>query len=286
MDGRLAFGAMTATGRVVGSVAELWRYPVKSMRGTSQPRLEVTRQGSVGDRVLALRDLTNGRIASCKRFPRLLEFRATLDDGQRRIRIEGPDGLAMWADDPTTSGHISRIIGRQVQLESQPAHDDKADIDRRTVFGDVPVTQMKPEWTAETMPDYFALRPGSFFEIGAVSVVASGSLERLGRLSGGGAAVDRRRFRSNVLIDTGPGSGQFVEEGWIGGSLRIGAKVVLDQFEPILWCVTATLAQEELLRDPGVLRTTARQHGGCLGTYATVRQAGEIRVGDPVVFER
>jgi uncharacterized protein YcbX len=277
---------MTAAGQVVGSVAELWRYPVKSMRGTSRSRLELTRRGSAGDRVLALRDTTNGRIATCKRFPRLLEFRATLDDGDGRVRVEGPDGFAMSADDPAASAHISRIIGRQVHLESRPGLDNKADIDPRTVFGDVPVSQMKPDWTPETMPDHFALRPGSFFEIGAVSVLASGSLERLGRLSGGAAATDRRRFRSNVLIDTGPGSERFVEEEWIGGSLRIGAHVVLDHFEPILWCVTATLAQEELPRDPGVLRTTARQHGGCLGTYAAVRVPGEIRVGDPVVFER
>lgn len=277
---------MTAADRIVGKVAELWRYPVKSMRGTRLPRLQLSQQGSVGDRVLALRDLTNGRIASCKRLPRLLQFRATLSDCDGRIRIEGPGRFAMWADDPAASGHISSIIGRQVQLESRPEPDGKADIDRRTVFGDVPVSQMKPEWTPESMPDFFALRPDSFFEIGAVSVLASGSLERLGRLSGGAAAVDRRRFRSNVLIDTGPGSERFVEEEWVGGSLRIGAQVVLDQFEPILWCVTATLAQEDLPRDLGVLRTTARQHGGCLGTYAAVRQPGEIRVGDPVVFER
>jgi hypothetical protein len=53
---------------------------------------------------------------------------------------------------------------------------------RTTVFGDVPISDMKPEWTAETMPDHFQLRSGTFFEIGAMSQLATGSVERLRRL--------------------------------------------------------------------------------------------------------
>jgi hypothetical protein len=68
----------------------------------------MTKHGSSGDRALALRDLTSGRIASCKRCPRLLEFRAVLAEGADkddpgRIRIEGPDGISLHADDPTVS---------------------------------------------------------------------------------------------------------------------------------------------------------------------------------------
>jgi hypothetical protein len=42
--------------------------------------------------------------------------------------------------------------------------------------------------------------------------------------------------------------------------------VVLDEFQPTLWCVASTLAQEELPRDRSVLRTTAPYHSGCLGS--------------------
>ena len=279
---------MTPGGRLVGTVAELWRYPVKSMRGTMVAQLSVTKDGSSGDRVLALRDLTNGRIASCKRFPRLLEFQAVIEDGPAapgRIRIDGPDGLVLYADDPAASERISRIIGRAVRLEAGAGQDEKAEIDRSTVFGDVPVSQMKPDWTPDTMPDFFQLRSGSFFEIGAVSLLATGSLDRLRRLQGGTAVIDRRRFRPNLLIDTGPDSERFVEEEWIGGALGVGDEVVFGEFDPILWCVTATLAQEELPRDLSVLRTTAQQHGGCVGIYASVKTPGAIRVGDPVVLD-
>jgi hypothetical protein len=81
----------------VGTVAELWRYPVKSMLGSMASELFMTRNGAVGDRGWALRDLKSGRIASAKRFPRLLDFRASYEieptpETTGRIRIETPDG--------------------------------------------------------------------------------------------------------------------------------------------------------------------------------------------------
>jgi hypothetical protein len=67
------------------------------------------------------------------------------------------------------------------------------------MFGDVPVSTMKPDWTPETMPDYFQLKSDSFFEIGAVFVLASGSGDHLRDLGHDrpGAAIPRgRRFDS------------------------------------------------------------------------------------------
>jgi MOSC domain-containing protein len=143
---------------------------------------------------------------------------------------------------------------------------------------------MKPDWTPETMPDYFQLMSGTFFEIGAVYVLGSGSVDHLRELQGGTALIDRRRFRPNLYIDTGPSADRFVEDEWVGGALAVGRALVLDEFQPTLWCVTSTLAQEELPRDHSVLRTTARHHKGCLGVYASVRSPGTVRVGDPVVL--
>jgi len=59
-------------------------------------------------------------------------------------------------------------------LENQPRSVERTDINRETVFGDVPVNKFKPDWTPETMPDYLQLMKESFFEIVAVFVVAMG----------------------------------------------------------------------------------------------------------------
>lgn len=280
------------TKRFVGTVGELWRYPVKSMRGSTVAELMVTERGGVGDRAWALRDPTSGRIASAKRFPRLLEFRAVYEveptlTTRGRVRIEAPSGRAVYAEDPEASELISSTVGRRLRLESQADVDEKTGIDRSTVFGDVPVAQMKPDWTPATMPDYFQLKSGTFFEIGAVYLLASGSVARLRRLQGGTAQIDRRRFRPNLYIDTGDGGSEgdsFVEDAWLGGAMAVGEFLVLDDFQPTLWCVTSTLAQEELPSDRSVLRTAARHHGGCLGVYASVRAPGRVRVGDPAIL--
>ena len=60
--------------------------------------------------------------------------------------------------------------------------------------------------------------------------------------------------------------------------------LVLDDFQQTLWCVTSTLAQEELPSDRSVLRTAVEHHGGCLGVYASVRAPGRVRLGDPVIL--
>jgi uncharacterized protein len=281
----------TRRGAQVGTIRELWRYPVKSMLGTTLNEVLITQRGCLGDRAWALRDVASGRIASAKKFPRLLEFRAMYEveptlDSPGRVSIDTPDGEAVYPEDPGASQLISELLGRDLRLENQAQEDEKTTIDRNTVFGDVPVSEMKPDWTPDTMPDYFQLMRNSFFEIGSVFVLASGSVEHLRKLQGGTALIDRRRFRPNLFVDTSPETDRFVEDDWLGGTLAIGDDLVLGDFQPTLWCVTSTLAQEELPRDLSILRTTAENHKGCLGVYASVRVPGVARVGDPVMLSR
>jgi uncharacterized protein YcbX len=275
--------------RTAGTIAELWRYPIKSMLGEQRSQLAITPRGSLGDRVKALRDLNTGRIASAKKFPRLLDFHARYEveptyDTPGRIEITTPRGRTVYADDPEASAIISDALGHPVRLENEPRSEERTDINRETVFGDVPVNKFKPDWTPETMPDYFQLMKESFFEIGAVFVVASGSVDHLRRLQGGTAKIDRRRFRPNIYIESGPAWSGFVEDSWIGGSLEIGGAVRIQEFQPTVWCVTSTLAQEDLPRDLSILRTIADRHRGCFGAYATVSKPGLVHVVDSVIL--
>jgi len=134
------------------------------------------------------------------------------------------------------------------------------------------------------MPDYFQLMTGTFFEIGAVYLLASGSVDHLRKVQGGTAQIDRRRFRPNIYIETEAESGGFVEDSWIGGALNIGGAVRVEAFQPTVWCVVSTLAQQELPRDLGILRTIAQHHRGCFGVYANVTRSGLLQVGDVAHF--
>jgi uncharacterized protein len=235
----------------------------------------VTERGCRGDRAWALRDVQSGRIASAKRFPRLLAFRATYvqeptPESRGRARIDTPDGRSTFTDDPAASAIISEALGHDLRLESQPRPDEKTGIDRRTVFGDVPVSEMKPDWTPETMPDYFQLKSGSFFEIGgAVFVLTSGSVAHLGRLQGAPGPADRRRFRPNLFLDTGAGSERFVEDEWAARALRVGEDLILSDIA------------DALVRDvdAGPRVTTARPGRAADRCAAPSRLPRRLRVG-------
>jgi uncharacterized protein len=47
---------------IVGSVAELWRFPVKSMQGEQLQEVTVTARGGLGDRAYALIDTETGKV--------------------------------------------------------------------------------------------------------------------------------------------------------------------------------------------------------------------------------
>ena len=128
--------------RQIGTVMELFRYPVKSMLGERLERIEVGAQGVIGDRAWALRDLRTGNIVSAKKWARMFEFSAAYEvaaeaDQPGRVRIEMPDQTSIYADDPWASRAISEVLGFEVHLERASNLEDKrlvADIDTGTIF--------------------------------------------------------------------------------------------------------------------------------------------------------
>ena len=58
-------------------VAELWRYPVKSLGGERLERVDVSTSGLAGDRIVHVRN-GRGRVVTARTHPRLLALHATL----------------------------------------------------------------------------------------------------------------------------------------------------------------------------------------------------------------
>ena len=133
--------------RQIGVVKDLFRYPVKSMRGERLSAVDIGAHGVIGDRAYALRE-ANGRIVTAKKWANMLEFGARYDAPPipgvlAPLRIILPDGRTIQAQAPDASAMLSAVLGRPVVLEraqsEQPSH---AEIDPATVFGDVPVEQV------------------------------------------------------------------------------------------------------------------------------------------------
>ena len=91
-------------------VAELWRYPVKSLAGERLERVELRADGLVGDRLVQVYD-ARGRVVTARTHKALLGHRGTLGpDGEPRI-----DGWP-WAS-PEAAALIARAAGSDTRLD-------------------------------------------------------------------------------------------------------------------------------------------------------------------------
>jgi uncharacterized protein YcbX len=273
--------------RQVGVVKELFRYPVKSMLGEQLSEFDVALNGVIGDRAWGVRE-ANGRIASAKKWANLFEFRAAYESAPQPeslapVGITLPDGSIIHAADLDASARVSAVLGRPIKLErARPDEHSRGEIDPRTVFGDVGVERLMPQFTAATLPDSFGLPRGSFFDSASIHLLATGTLAHLRSLIGEDARADPRRFRPNIVIDTGAESDQFIEDTWLDGELRIGPEVRIVKMRPALRCVMTTHRQTDLARDLRILRAAAQHHSARVGVFASIGSPGSMRIGDAV----
>lgn len=265
----------------LGRVVSIRRYPVKSMLGEELDAVEVTGRGLLGDRAFALVDLETGKVASAKnprRWPNLFQFRAAyagpFSEGPTNppARITFPDGETLSTDREDIEARLSEAVGRPVRLTPSFVG--------ATAEGYWP----EHDWLAAPGETFeVPLQAGALFDGGMVHLLTTATLGRLREL-----APDNRfdvpRFRPNFVIEPSDGAAGFVEDDWIGRVIEVGgARLRIDG--PCPRCVMTTLGQGDLPKDPGVLRTAVREHGGNVGVYASVVRGGAVAVGDAVGIE-
>ena len=287
----------------VGTVRALWRFPVKSMLGEEADAVDLRDGGFVGDRAYAVRDRQTGKVASAKHpklWPNLFACRAAFVEPPRpanelpAVRIELADGTAVMSDAADVDAVLSRFFGREVELAGAAQngytidqyHPDEENYDPEGHRDEVVEVGLGAAFFNERgLPS--AVPEGSFFDLYPFSVLTTSTLDQLGELEPQ-SRFDARRFRMNVIVDTSDRG--FVENEWIGHTLAIGDKVRLGVALPDPRCVMPSLAQEDLPRDPGILKAFARHNRidvagalyPCAGVYAIAEATGTIRKGDRI----
>jgi uncharacterized protein YcbX len=287
----------------VGTIRALWRFPVKSMRGEEVDAAELSEGGIAGDRAYAIRDRETGKVASAKHpklWPDLLACRAAFVEPPRPgaepppARIELGDGNSVLSDADDVDDVLSRFFGRDVELAHAAQngytidqyHPDEENYDPEGHRDEVVEARLGAAFFNERgLPS--AVPEGSFFDLFPLSVLTTSSLDHLSELEPE-SRFDVRRFRMNVIVDTAARG--FVENEWIGRTLRIGDDVQLGVALPDPRCCMPYLAQEELPKDPRILKVLAKHNridvGGslypCAGVYAVAEATGTIRKDDRV----
>ena len=134
----------------------------------------------------------------------------------------------------------------------------------------------------DTVTD-FELPAGTFFDLAVVHLLTTATIDKLRELFPQGR-FEARRFRPNIVVATEPEEQGFVEDDWIGRTVAIGDEVQLRITGACPRCVMTTLAQGDLPKDSGILRTAAQHNHANVGVYADVIEGGAIQRGDPVTL--
>jgi uncharacterized protein YcbX len=270
-------------------VDAIWRYPVKSMIGSTVPSARLTDDGMAGDRAWAIRDEERGGIRGAKKLGMLMQFAASEVPGGG-VSITLPGGRVVHSHDADIDDALSAALAHRVSLwPLQPASDldhyrrGAADSDDfmeelRSIFG---------REESEPLPDFgkfppiiaeYESPPGTYLDAYPLLVMTTSALHTLAAALPD-SAIDVRRFRPNVVVDSGELPGH-PELAWVGRRFAIGSAII-EIVETCPRCVMVTREVcAELPPDRAVLRHIVKDLGQDLGVYATVVQAGEITTGD------
>lgn len=285
----------------VGTVQQIWRYPVKGMAGENLNYCHLGDMGLQGDRIWALRDVERQEIQSCKFRPQLLRCvarcRSTQMTGAHdQVDIHFPDGRVIGSDDPQIHSLLSELTGHESTLESlrplaeldfyrRHKKDDhtwlqelKATFDREA---DEPLPEILDDLPSAAK-DFVSL-PGTFFLVTPFHLLTTATLAHMQQLNSE-ADWDVQRFRPNLVIETLPGMEGLVEQAWVDNKLQIGpATIECSSSTPRCGAVTRT--QQSLKSDSSILRTIVKQADQNLGIYGAIKQSAVIRLGDEVFLQ-
>jgi uncharacterized protein YcbX len=236
-------------------------------------------------------DCADGKVATAKnprKWPHLFDFRASFIDpegagAQAPIRITLPNGTMVTSEQDDCNQILSQALAREVTLDGIGRGEEQASLSA-SIAGTVKAEEYWPDMEGlafrETVTD-FDLPAGTFFDCAVVHLLTTATLDRLSELYPQGR-FEVRRFRPNIVVQSPPGEMGFIENAWIGHMLAIGEGVRLSITGPCGRCVMTTLAQADLPKDSGILRTAAKHNEVQVGVYAAVAQGGVIRRGDSV----
>ena len=235
-------------GNLVGTVAVLSRFPVKSMAGERRAELELGWAGIHGDRQFAFY-----RVHDRSRFP--------------------------WLSARDLPG---LVLHRPAFC--QPAEPARSFVDVLLPSGErLPLDALAARLSEEAGAEVRLMQLGrGIFDAMPVSLASAASLAAVDAAHG--TKLGFGRFRFNIVIDSSQAdlawrSGRLAFGADEHGREE-GAQLLVNDAIPR--CALITIDPDTARRDASVMRTVAQDFANRLGVYCAVARPGIIRVGDPV----
>jgi uncharacterized protein YcbX len=238
-----------SAGSLIGTIAHLQRFPVKSMGADPLQQGDLRWNGLHGDRQYTFVK-TNSRnrfpYLTARDVPSLLLYKARYanpsDPRNSGVGVVSPAGVDYNLEDPRLCDELTDAAGEPVQL--------------------------------------MQLGRGHF-DTAAVSLIAATTAGKVANAHGGG--VDLARFRINILVE--PTDPDTWDRDWLASTIVINGGAAAARLRvdfPIERCAMITLDPDTAQRDVSIMRTVARAFGNEIGVYCAVQSPGLIRLGDPV----
>ncbi len=292
---------------VVGQLAEIWQYPLKSAGGMLLEQATITQAGIAGDRCWAVLDAELNEIRSAKRWPELLNLSATLsaqpdagapiyEDAVPSATVTLPNGDSFSTRDPQADQRLSDFLGKPARLAplappSRTAHYKMAKARTEKDF----VAEMGL-LEGESFPDFSAapeellvqlaehVTPvGTYFDAFPLHLVTTQSLDYLSERGQVDAAFPR--FRANLLVQASAGSTELPENSWVGKRLQIGNAIVAVNSRTVR-CSMPSREQSPhgLAAIKGMARAMVDHVDRQLGVNLLIEQAGQCKPGDDIIL--
>jgi uncharacterized protein len=245
----------------IGTIASLWRYPVKSMQGEEISDAHLSSRGFFGDRAYALIEKETGHVVSAKharKWAKVLQCRAVYITSPAPnapippLLITLPDGAQIRSDDADVDAVLSRTIGREVSLVHNVPTNATREANRADVDDLLTQEVIRQEPIARAVL-------GTFFDYAPLHILTTSTLARLKELFSEGD-FDVRRFRPNIVITPTTHASDFVENAWLGHRLKFGGDLSIHLIDPTPRCVITTLPQADLPHQIGILKTVAQHN--------------------------
>jgi hypothetical protein len=284
----------------VGTIKQIWRYPVKGMAGEQLEHAYLGENGLTGDRIWALQDTERQEIQSCKFRPELLRCSAKCRRGDAtgpddQVDITFPDGSVIGSDEPHVNQLLTLLTGFDSTIQPLKPIEEHDFYKRYKQDDHTWLEELKATFDrepGEALPDldnlpeqaqeYVSL-PGTFFLVTPFHMLTTATLDYMKQLKPDSDwAVER--FRPNIVIDTLPGMEGLVEQAWLDKTIQIGQTTV-QCCGTTPRCGAITRQQRHIPTDTGMLRTIVKQASQNLGVYGVIAEAGVIRVGDEVFIQ-